>query len=156
MNYWLMKSEPDVFGIQDLYQRPNQTEPWDGVRNYQARNMMRDAMKLGDQVFFYHSNCDEPGIVGIMEIAKEGYPDHTAFDPDDHHFDPKSDPANPRWMMVDVKFVRQFSRTIGLKQLKARPELANMAVVRAGNRLSVMPVSAEEWEFILRLETAPI
>ena len=156
MNYWLMKSEPDVFGIQDLYQRPNQTEPWDGVRNYQARNMIRDAMKLGDQVIFYHSNCDEPGIVGIMEIAKEGYPDHTAFDPDDHHFDPKSDPANPRWMMVDVKFVRQFSRTIGLKQLKARPELANMAVVRAGNRLSVMPVSAEEWEFILRLETAPI
>ena len=156
MNYWLMKSEPDVFGIQDLYQRPNQTEPWDGVRNYQARNMMRDAMKLGDQVFFYHSNCDEPGIVGIMEIAKEGYPDHTAFDPDDHHFDPKSDPANPRWIMVDVKFVRQFSRTIGLKELKARPELVSMAVVRPGNRLSVMPVSAEEWAFILGLETAPI
>ncbi len=152
MNYWLMKSEPDVFGIQDLYQRPNQTEPWDGVRNYQARNMMRDAMKLGDQVFFYHSNCDEPGIVGIMEIAKEGYPDHTAFDPDDHHFDPKSDPANPRWIMVDVKFVRQFSRTIGLKELKARPELSNMAVVRPGNRLSVMPVSADEWGFILSLE----
>ena len=151
-----MKSEPDVFGIQDLYQRPQQTEPWDGVRNYQARNMMRDAMKLGDQVFFYHSNCDEPGIVGIMEIAKEGYPDHTAFDPDDHHFDPKSDPANPRWIMVDVKFVRQFSRTIGLKELKARPELVSMAVVRPGNRLSVMPVSAEEWAFILGLETAPI
>ncbi len=151
-----MKSEPDVFGIQDLYQRPNQTEPWDGVRNYQARNMMRDAMKLGDQVFFYHSNCDEPGIVGIMEIAKEGYPDHTAFDPDNHHFDPKSDPANPRWIMVDVKFVRQFSRTIGLKELKARPELVSMAVVRPGNRLSVMPVSAEEWAFILGLETAPI
>ncbi len=153
MNYWLMKSEPDVFGIQDLYQRPQQTEPWDGVRNYQARNMMRDAMKLGDQVFFYHSNCDEPGIVGIMEIAKEGYPDHTAFDPDDHHFDPKSDPANPRWIMVDVKFVRQFSRTIGLKELKARPELVSMAVVRPGNRLSVMPVSAEEWAFILGLES---
>ena len=153
MNYWLMKSEPDVFGIQDLYQRPNQTEPWDGVRNYQARNMIRDAMKLGDQVFFYHSNCDEPGIVGIMEIAKEGYPDHTAFDPDDHHFDPKSDPANPRWIMVDVKFVRQFSRTIGLKELKARPELISMAVVRPGNRLSVMPVSAEEWAFILGLES---
>ena len=153
MNYWLMKSEPDVFGIQDLYQRPNQTEPWDGVRNYQARNMIRDAMKLGDQVFFYHSNCDEPGIVGIMEIAKEGYPDHTAFDPDDHHFDPKSDPANPRWIMVDVKFVRQFSRTIGLKELKARPELVSMAVVRPGNRLSVMPVSAEEWAFILGLES---
>ena len=153
MNYWLMKSEPDTFSIADLASRPQQTEPWNGVRNYQARNMMRDAMKLGDQVFFYHSNCDEPGIVGIMEIAKEGYPDHTAFDPDDHHFDPKSDPANPRWMMVDVKFVRQFSRTIGLKELKARPELASMAVVRPGNRLSVMPVSAEEWGFILGLES---
>ncbi len=152
MNYWLMKSEPDVFGIHDLYQRPNQTEPWDGVRNYQARNMMRDAMKIGDQVFFYHSNCDEPGIVGIMEIAKEGYPDHTAFDPDDHHFDPKSNPEKPRWMMVDVKFVRRLSRTISLKELKARPELIEMAVVRPGNRLSVMPVTATEWAFILSLE----
>ncbi|MCX7106784.1 MAG: EVE domain-containing protein [Methylococcales bacterium] len=152
MNYWLMKSEPDVFGINDLYNKPNQTEHWDGVRNYQARNMMRDAMKLGDQVFFYHSNCDEPGIVGIMEVVKEGYPDFTAFDPDDSHFDPKSDPANPRWMMVDVKFVKTLSRTISLKELKARPELVDMAVVRPGNRLSIMPVSAIEWSFILGLE----
>jgi len=114
--------------------------------------MMRDAMKIGDQVFFYHSNCDEPGIVGIMEIAKEGYPDHTAFDPDDHHFDPKSNPEKPRWMMVDVKFVRRLSRTISLKELKARPELIEMAVVRPGNRLSVMPVTATEWVFILSLE----
>jgi len=147
-----MKSEPDVFGINDLYNKPNQTEHWDGVRNYQARNMMRDAMKLGDQVFFYHSNCDEPGIVGIMEVVKEGYPDFTAFDPDDSHFDPKSDPANPRWMMVDVKFVKTLSRTISLKELKARPELVDMAVVRPGNRLSIMPVSAIEWSFILGLE----
>lgn len=147
-----MKSEPDVFGINDLYNKPNQTEHWDGVRNYQARNMMRDAMKIGDQVFFYHSNCDEPGIVGIMEVVKEGYPDFTAFDPDDSHFDPKSDPVNPRWMMVDVKFVKTLSRTISLKELKARPELVDMAVVRPGNRLSIMPVNAIEWSFILGLE----
>jgi predicted RNA-binding protein with PUA-like domain len=152
MNYWLMKSEPDAFGIDDLYNKPKQTEHWDGVRNYQARNMMRDAMKLGDQVFFYHSNCEQPGIVGIMEVVKEGYPDFTAFDPDDSHFDPKSDPAKPRWMMVDVKFVRTLARTIGLRELKTKPELANMAVVRAGNRLSIMPVSADEWQFILDLE----
>ena len=147
-----MKSEPDAFGINDLYNKPNQTEHWDGVRNYQARNMMRDAMKLGDQVFFYHSNCEQPGIVGIMEVVKEGYPDFTAFDPDDAHFDPKSDPDKPRWMMVDVKFVKTLSRTISLRELKARQELVNMAVVRPGNRLSIMPVSADEWQFILDLE----
>ncbi len=147
-----MKSEPDAFGINDLYNKPNQTEHWDGVRNYQARNMMRDAMKLGDQVFFYHSNCEQPGIVGIMEVVKEGYPDFTAFDPDDAHFDPKSDPDKPRWMMVDVRFVKTLSRTISLRELKARPELVNMAVVRPGNRLSIMPVSANEWQFILGLE----
>jgi predicted RNA-binding protein with PUA-like domain len=152
MNFWLMKSEPDAFGINDLYKKPNQTEHWDGVRNYQARNMMRDAMKLGDQVFFYHSNCEQPGIVGIMEVVKEGYPDFTAFDPDDAHFDPKSDPDKPRWMMVDVKFVKTLSRTISLRELKARQELVNMAVVRPGNRLSIMPVSADEWQFILGLE----
>ena len=147
-----MKSEPDAFGINDLYKKPNQTEHWDGVRNYQARNMMRDAMKLGDQVFFYHSNCEQPSIVGIMEVVKEGYPDFTAFDPDDAHFDPKSDPDKPRWMMVDVRFVKTLSRTISLRELKARPELVNMAVVRPGNRLSIMPVSANEWQFILGLE----
>ena len=147
-----MKSEPDAFGINDLYKKPNQTEHWDGVRNYQARNMMRDAMKLGDQVFFYHSNCEQPGIVGIMEVVKEGYPDFTAFDPDDAHFDPKSDPDKPRWMMVDVRFVKTLSRTISLRELKAKQELVNMAVVRAGNRLSIMPVSADEWQFILGLE----
>jgi len=152
MNYWLMKSEPDVFGINDLYNKPHQTEHWDGVRNYQARNMMRDAMKLGDQVFFYHSNCDLPGIVGIMEVVKEGYPDYTAFDPDDIHFDPKSDPNNPRWMMVDVKYVRTLSRAITLKELKLHPELADMALVKRGNRLSIMPVSEKEWHFIHFLE----
>jgi predicted RNA-binding protein with PUA-like domain len=153
MNYWLMKSEPDVFGIDDLYNRLGQTEHWDGVRNYQARNMMRDDMKLGDQVFFYHSNCDLPGIVGIMEVVKEGYPDYTAFDPDDIHFDPKSNPAQPRWMMVDVKYVKTFSRVITLKELKLYPELAGMALIRRGNRLSIIPVSEKEWHFILSLET---
>ena len=149
-----MKSEPDVFGINDLYKKPDQTEHWDGVRNYQARNMMRDAMKLGDQVFFYHSNCDQPGIVGIMKVVKEGYPDFTAFDPDDIHFDPKSDPAHPRWMMVDVKYVKTLSRTISLKELKLQPELADMALLRRGNRLSIMPVGEKEWDFILSLETS--
>ncbi len=152
MNYWLMKSEPDTFSIDDLYNKPDRTEHWDGVRNYQARNMMRDDMKLGDQVFFYHSNCDMPGIVGIMEIVKEGYPDFSAFDPRDLHFDPKSDPANPRWIMVDVRHVRTFSGVILLKELRTYPELAELALVRRGNRLSIMPVSAAEWDFILSLD----
>ena len=152
MNYWLMKSEPNVFGIHDLCLRPKQTEHWDGVRNYQARNMMRDAMKLGDLVFFYHSNCEPPGIVGIMEIVTEGYPDDTAFDPDNIHFDPKSDPAQPRWMMVDVKHVKTFARTISLKELKQYSELQDMVLLRRGNRLSIMPVSRAEWQFISSLE----
>lgn len=152
MNYWLMKSEPETFGIDDLFNRPNQTEHWDGVRNYQARNMMRDEMKIGDQVFFYHSNCDEPGIVGIMQVARESYPDFTAFDPDDKHFDPKSNPEKPTWYMVDVQFVRKLSRNISLRELKLKTELADLALLRRGNRLSIMPVSAEQWEFILGLE----
>jgi len=152
MNYWLMKSEPDAFSINDLYNKPDQTEHWDGVRNYQARNMMRDAMKLGDQVFFYHSNCEVPGIAGIMEVAREGYPDFSAFDPEDRHFDPKSDPAHPRWIMVDVKYVRTLSRIISLKELKLYPELADLALVKRGNRLSIMPVSKKQWDFIVALE----
>ena len=152
MKYWLMKSEPDAFSINHLKDRPKQTEHWDGVRNYQARNMMRDEMKAGDLVFFYHSNCETPGIVGIMEVVREAYPDHTAFDPDDHHFDPKSDPAKPTWMMVDVKYVRTLARTISLTELKEKPELSGMALVRRGNRLSIMPVSQQEWDFILALE----
>ena len=152
MNHWLFKSEPDVFGIDHLAARPKKTEHWDGVRNYQARNMMRDAMRKGDLAFLYHSNCAEPGIVGIVEIVREGYPDHTAFDPATKYFDPKSDPDNPRWYMVDVKLKRRLKRNITLAELKERPELAEMALVRKGNRLSVMPVSAEEWAFILGLE----
>jgi predicted RNA-binding protein with PUA-like domain len=152
MQYWLMKSEPDEFGIDDLANRPDQTEPWDGVRNYQARNMMRDEMRRGDQVFFYHSSTREPGIVGIAEVVREGYPDDTAFDPDDPHFDPRSDPDNPRWYRVDVRLVRKLQRTITLSELKQKPELEGMQLLRKGNRLSVMPVSEEHWAFILSLE----
>ncbi|OAI15125.1 EVE domain-containing protein [Methylomonas koyamae] len=152
MRYWLMKSEPETFGIDDLCARPQQTEHWDGVRNYQARNMMRDEMQIGDQIFFYHSNCDEPGIVGIAEVARESYPDFTAFDPDDKHFDPKSNPDKPTWFMVDVKFVRKLARTISLRELKTKSELGELALLRRGNRLSIMPVSAEQWAFILALE----
>lgn len=152
MRYWLMKSEPETFGIDDLSARPQQTEHWDGVRNYQARNMMRDEMKIGDQTLFYHSNCDEPGIVGIAEVVRESYPDFTAFDPDDKHFDPKSNPDKPTWFMVDVKFVRKLSRTISLRELKTKSELGELALLRRGNRLSIMPVSAEQWAFILALE----
>ena len=152
MNYWLMKSEPDVFGIDDLKNASKKTDHWDGVRNYQARNMMRDEMKKGDQVFFYHSNCDEPGIVGIMKVVKEGYPDHTAFDPEAKYYDPKSDPDNPRWYMVDVQYVRKLKRNIPLSELKQYRELEDMPLVRKGNRLSIMPVTKQQWDFILEQE----
>ena len=154
MNYWLMKSEPEVFGIDHLESRPKKTEPWDGVRNYQARNMMRDQMKKGDLCFFYHSNCDVPGIVGIMEVVKEGYPDHTAFDPEEKYYDPKSDPDNPRWYMVDIKFKRRLKRTISLQELKEYADtlLNECPLVRKGNRLSIMPIEKSQWDFILSLE----
>lgn len=148
-----MKSEPDAFGIDDLKAHPDQTEPWDGVRNYQARNMMRDEMKKGDLVFFYHSNTEEPGIVGIMKVEREAYPDHTAFDPESDHYDPKSDPDDPRWFMVDVRYVRHLRRKIPLRELKEHAEaLDGLALIRKGNRLSIMPVSKEHWDYILDLE----
>ena len=147
-----MKSEPDVFGIDDLKNAPGMTEAWDGVRNYQARNMMRDGMKTGDLAFLYHSNCKEPGIAGIMEIVCEGYPDITAFDPDAKYFDPKSDPANPRWYRVDVRYVRKLKRVITLSELKGDCELDGLPLVRRGNRLSIMPVNRQQWEHILTLE----
>ncbi len=151
-NYWLMKSEPGEFSIDDLMTRPSRTEPWDGVRNYQARNMIRDEMKPGDKAFFYHSACEEPGIVGIMKIAGKAYPDPTAFDPEDKHFDPKSDQENPRWFLVDVEFVRKLKRTISLRELKEHDALADMVLLRRGNRLSIMPVSESDWNTILALE----
>ena len=154
MRHWLMKSEPHVFGIEHLKACQKKTEPWDGVRNYQARNMMRDEMKKGDLAFFYHSNCKEPGIVGIMQIAREGYPDHTAFDPETKYHDPKSDPDNPRWFMVDVRYKRRTQRTITLQELKAfaETELEGFPLLRRGNRLSIMPVTEAQWKFILSLE----
>ena len=152
MAYWLIKSEPDEFSIDDLRSCPRGTDHWDGVRNYQARNFMRDDMKKGDEVFFYHSNCKEPGIVGLARVVRESYPDHTAFDPDDPHYDRKSDPQKPTWFMVDVKFVRTLRRNISLKELKAQPALEGLALVRKGNRLSVMPVSEDHWKHILEME----
>lgn len=144
-----MKSEPDAFSIDDL--KAVKVEPWDGVRNYQARNMMRDQMKKGDKIFFYHSNCDVPGIVGIAKVERESYPDHTAFDPEAKYYDPKSKEEEPRWFMVDVKFVKKFKRTISLAELKAESQLEDMPLVRKGNRLSIMPVSEAQWEHILTL-----
>ncbi len=152
MAYWLMKSEPNEFSIDDLYQRPAQIEPWDGVRNYQARNMLRDDMQFGDLAFFYHSNCELPGIVGVIEIVRTGYADDTAFDPNDRHFDPKSSPEKPTWYRVDVKFVKKLSRTISLKELKAHTDLATLSLVQRGNRLSIMPISEPQWHTILALE----
>lgn len=149
MPYWIMKSEPTSYSI-DTLQRDT-TTPWDGVRNYQARNMMRDDMKKGDLAFFYHSNCNPPGIAGIMEITKTAYPDHTAFDPDDHHFDPKSSPNKPRWFMVDVSFKRKFKTMITLDELRQHPELNNLLILRTGNRLSITPISKQEWDFVLHL-----
>jgi len=149
-----MKSEPDTYGIDDLERFG--VDHWDGIRNYQARNFMRDGMQVGDQAFFYHSNCDEPGIVGIMEVAREAYPDHTAFDPEDKHFDDKSDPDKPRWFMVDVRLVRKLKRVITLRELKTYKTLANMRLVQRGNRLSIMPLTKKEWDFILKLENKPL
>jgi predicted RNA-binding protein with PUA-like domain len=151
MRYWLMKSEPAEFSIDDLRDRPNSTEPWDGVRNYQARNMLRDEMKQGDQAFFYHSNCEQPGIYGIMEVASAPYPDATAFDPDDKHYDPKSDPDKPRWMLVDMKFITKFDRPRLLTELRACKPLANMQILQRGNRLSITQVTRKQWDIILRM-----
>ena len=153
MQYWLMKSEPDEFSIDDLAARPRQTEPWDGVRNYQARNFMRDDMRVGDKVLFYHSNTNPPGIVGVASVACQAYPDPTAFDPDDAHYDPKSDPDDPRWYLVDIKFERKLERKIELAEIKDRAEqFEGLPLVRRGNRLSVMPVSTEHYKALLALE----
>ncbi len=149
-HYWLMKSEPEAFSIDDLERK--RREAWDGVRNYQARNFMRDGMRPGDRVFFYHSNCALPGIVGIAEVATDAYPDHSQFDPHSPYFDPGSTREQPRWMLVDVKFVKKLKRTISLDELKRHDALTGMPLLRKGNRLSVMPVAATEWHYILGLE----
>ena len=156
MAYWLFKSEPDAFSIDDLKAQGAAGTPWDGVRNYQARNLLRDEMRIGDGVFFYHSNCAEPAIVGLAEIASGAYPDATACDPQAKYHDPKSDPANPRWYLVEVRYVRHLTRPITLAELKphAAGPLAGLPLVRRGNRLSVMPVTPAQWAFILGLESA--
>ncbi len=154
MRHWLMKTEPGTFGVDDLAAKPRATTMWDGVRNYQARNMLRDQMKRGDLAFLYHSSCDVPGIVAVLDIVKEGYPDPTAFDRRDPHFDPDSDPRKPRWYALDVHLKRRLARTIELDELRkhAARELRGMVLLRPGNRLSVMPVEAAHWKFILSLE----
>lgn len=149
--YWLFKSEPETFSIDDLKQRRHSTEHWDGVRNFQARNMLRDEIKKGDKVLFYHSNCSPPGIVGIAEVVKEGYPDHFAWDPRSNYFDPKCDPEKPMWYMVDVKFVEKFSQMITLEALRQNPRLHEMVILRRGNRLSITPVTEAEWKAILKM-----
>ena len=154
MSYWLMKTEPSTFSIDDLAKAPKKTTGWDGVRNFQARNMLRDQMKKGDEAFLYYSSTDVPGIVGVMEITKEGYPDPTAFDRKHDHYDADSDPKSPRWFMVDVKLKERFPRIITLTELRAHAskELAGMVLLRPGNRLSVTPVEPEHWKFIRSLE----
>lgn len=150
MNHWLMKSEPDVYSIDDL--KRDRVEAWDCIRNYQARNMMRDEMKKGDLIFFYHSNCPEPGIVGIMTVASDPYPDPTQFNSKSRYFDPKSSAENPRWQLVDVRYKRKLKRTIKLTELKEHPALDDFILNRRGNRLSIMPVSDDYWDLILGLE----
>src|SRR5215510_1928689 len=140
--YWLMKSEPDEVSIDDLAAAPHQTVPWTGVRNYQARNFMRDAMRVGDGVLFYHSSCPEPGIAGIAKVASTAYPDATQFDPESKYHDPKSTPENPRWLHVDVKLARK-TRLLSLKEMRATPALASMRVLAPGNRLSITPVTED-------------
>jgi predicted RNA-binding protein with PUA-like domain len=154
MQYWLMKTEPESFSIDDLAAAKGGTTAWDGVRNYQARNMMRDQMRAGDRVLVYHSSCAVPGVAGIAEVVREGYPDTTAFDRKHHHYDPESDPQNPRWFVVDVKFERRLKRVIPLDELRehAAKELKSMVLLRPGNRLSVMPVDPRHFRFILALE----
>jgi predicted RNA-binding protein with PUA-like domain len=150
MRYWLMKSEPSDVSIDDLAALPGQTIAWYGVRNYQARNFMRDQMHPGDQAFFYHSSCAQPGIVGLVEISKRAYPDQTQFDPAHKYFDPKATPENPRWFNVEVKLLWK-TRLVGLKELRAHPELAGMRILQKGNRLSITPVDPREWEFIQKI-----
>ncbi|MDA3895439.1 MAG: EVE domain-containing protein [Desulfobacteraceae bacterium] len=149
--YWLMKSEPSCFSFEDLKQSAGQTDCWDGVRNYQARNLLRDEIKKGDGILFYHSNIKTPVIVGIAEVVQDGYPDYTAWDPKSEHYDPKSSVENPIWYMVDIQFVTDLEQPVTRNDLKAHPVLEKMGVMKRGNRLSVMPVGENEWQEILKI-----
>ncbi len=149
--YWLVKSEPGSFSIEDLAKSKNKTTHWDGVRNYQARNFMRDEMKKGDGVLFYHSSSDPLAVVGVCEVVKEGYADHTQFDPDAKHYFPSSDPDKPVWFMVDIKLINIFKRPVTLQEIKANPKLKNMRLIQKGGRLSVMPVEKNEFDEIIKM-----
>ncbi len=151
MKYWLLKTEPESFSIQDLAAAKDQTTCWDGVRNYQARNFMRDEMRVGDRVLFYHSNADPPAIVGTAQVVREAYADPTAWNKADHHFDPKSSPDNPIWQMVDIQLDEIFPRPLGLDELRKVPTLKNMELLRRGSRLSVQPVKKSEFDAVLKL-----
>ena len=150
MNFWLFKTEPDVFGIDHLQACPNQTEMWDGVRNYQARNFLRDQVKLGDLVFIYHSSCKNIGIAGMAEVVREAYPDPTQFNPESKYFDPKSSPEKPRWVALDIRFKQKFADVLALKTIKQIPQITELGLVKKGHRLSIMPVTAEEWQVLLQ------
>ena len=150
-SYWLIKSDPEEFSIKDLKSSKNQTTYWNGVRNYQARNFLRDDMEKGDRVLFYHSNAEPNAVVGICEIVREGYPDHTQFDPDDIHFYPSAKKENPTWFMVDVKLLKEFKHQVTLEKIKENPKLENMKLVQKGNRLSVMPVTKEEFYEVVKM-----
>ena len=149
--YWLFKSEPDVFSIADLEKAKSKTTCWDGVRNYQARNFLRDKVTVGDQILFYHSNAEPPAIVGVAEVVKSGYPDDTAFDKKSEHFDEKSNPNKPVWFMVDIKHVKTFKRPLELPQLRGNPKLKNMVLLQKGSRLSIQPVKTDEWKAIMAM-----
>jgi len=151
MNYWLVKSEPDAFSIDDLKNSKKKTTSWDGIRNYQARNFMRDDMRTGDQVLFYHSSCKEIGIVGLAEVVKESYPDHTSWDPESKYFDPKSSEDKPRWFMVDIKWQKTFKERLSLEEVKGTPSLAEIRLIQKGGRLSVMPIEKKHFETILKI-----
>ena len=151
MAHWLLKTEPDAFSFDDLMRAPNRTSGWDGVRNYQARNFLRDQMKEGDGVLIYHSSADPPAVVGIAEVAREGYPDPTQFDPQNDHYDPESVPGAPRWFQVDVKAVRKLAHPITLQEIRETKALSKMPLVQRGQRLSVQPVGEKEFALIVRM-----
>jgi predicted RNA-binding protein with PUA-like domain len=151
MNYWLFKSEPDCFSIHDLQRAPQQTTFWDGVRNYQARNFLRDSVKLGDRVFYYHSNAEPAAIVGVTTVVRESYPDHTAWNPKSDHFDPAASPENPIWQMVDIRLDEIFDQPLSLNELRQHTQLVGMELLRKGSRLSIQPVTAEQFRFIMNL-----
>jgi predicted RNA-binding protein with PUA-like domain len=150
MAHWLFKTEPGCFSFDDLKKRPDRTEPWDGVRNFQARNYLRDTIKVGDQVLFYHSSIPEPGVVGLAEVVRAGYPDATALNPDAEHFDPKATTDNPIWYVVDLRYVKPLQRVVTLESIKQNPLLADMPLVKR-SRLSIQPITADEWRIILTM-----